>query len=266
VLGCDHAQIPVDDLARTLRVSGIFLEAFGDTEGALSRARMAAEIYERAGNLGDAAFARSVAGVVMSGVAGPEAAFDTLFQAIEQARSAGDPIILPAGLNNYAVAALGAGDLDRARPIMVEASALIGEKTGPMAAVVATTYADVVRLDGDLPAARTLYTRSLRDGWPGRLAGIVMSNLMGLAMTAAAAEQWGSAARMMGVVAAFLRVGDNDLEPDTGNFQDEYQDDVARARAALGEEAFRTAWADGVATPLEAIVAELLAEEHVPGG
>jgi hypothetical protein len=247
-------------------MSGIFLEAFGDTAGALSRARMAAEIYERAGNLGDAAFARSVAGVVMSGVAGPEAAFDTLFQAIEQARSAGDPIILPACLNNYAVAALGAGDLDRARPLMVEASALIGEKTGPMAAVVATTYADVVRRDGDLPGARALYTRSLRDGWPGRLAGLVMSNLMGLAMTAVAAEQWGSAARLMGAVAAFLRVGDNDLEPDTSNGQDEYQEHVARAKAAIGEEAFRAAWADGVATPLEAIVAELLAEEHVPGG
>ena len=51
-------------------------------------------------------------------------------------------------------------------------------------------------------------------------------------------------------MAAFLRVGDNDLEPDTSNFQSEYDQHVGQAMTALGEEAFRAAWDEGVSTPI----------------
>jgi predicted ATPase/class 3 adenylate cyclase len=266
VLAVDQSCVPTEDLARTMRVSGIFLEAAGDLGASIDRARMAAELHARTGSLAEVAFARSVMGGTVAGTAGYDEALTILFEAIEVARSAGDPLVLAACLNNLAVTALGSGDLDRATPAMTEAFAIVAHRSGAMSATVYSTFGDIVRLEGDLPRAMALYTRSLRDGWAGRLSGIVMSNLMGLAMTAVAGEQWGSAARIMGVVAAFMRVGDNDLEPDTSNFQSEYEQHVAQAHAALGEEAFRKSWTAGATTPLETIVEELLTGERVPGG
>ncbi len=116
-------------------------------------------------------------------MAGFETALPLQIEAIELARSAGSPLVLAACLNNLAVFALGVGEtIDLARPAIREAYTLVEHRSGPMAATVLSTYGDVARWDGDLPRAAELYTRSLRDGWLGRLSGIIMSNLMGLAM------------------------------------------------------------------------------------
>jgi predicted ATPase/class 3 adenylate cyclase len=267
VLALEWAGMALDDLAMTLRISGIFLEAFGNLDGALNRARMAAEFYERAGKHADVAFSLSVMAGTASLTDGFEVALPRQLEAIELARSAGDTFVLAACLNNLAVLASGeGGNADLARPAIREAFTLIERHSGPMAATVMATYGDVARWDGDLPRAAQLYTRSLRDGWRGHLSGVIMGTLMGLAMTEVAAERWEPAARLMGAVAAFLRVGDNAMEPDTSHSQDEYQEHVARVRAALDDDAFRTAWAEGMTAPLDVVVGELLAEERVPNG
>jgi hypothetical protein len=85
-------------------------------------------------------------------------------------------------------------------------------------------------------------------------------------MVAAGAEQWLQAARLAGAAAVYTRVGDNALEPDIGLMRNEYDRHIATVAEALGEDSFRSAWADGVTTPLAMIVEELLAEEPVAGG
>ncbi len=267
VLALDRSCVALDDLARTVRVSAIFLDAFGDAEESRRRSEHAMELYERSGDLAEVAFAKSVVANAELMRADHQAVFAQHLDAVALARAAGNPFVLAATLNNLAVTAIGAGiQFDAARDAMTEAFDLMRHHSGPTAATVVSTYADIVRMDGDLPGAKALYTRGLADGWPGGLAGIIMSNLMGLAMTEVAAERWIPAARLMGVIAAYMRVGDNELEPDTGNFQEEYQEYIARTRSALDAEAFQAAWAEGATTPLEEVVAELLAEEWVAHG
>ena len=264
VLALDRSEMEVEDIARTLRVSGLFLEAFGDLDGAMNRLETATELYSRAGKLAEVAFSRSVMAGIVGMTAGFEVALPMQLDAVELARSAGSTFVLAACLNNLAVLALGhGGNAELGRPAIREAFSLVEHRSGPTAATVMATYGDIARWDGDLPRAAQLYTRSLRDGWRGHLSGVIMSTLMGLAMTEVAAERWEPAARLMGTVAAFLRVGDNAMEPDTSNFLDEYQEHVARTRAVLDEDTFRTAWTAGMTAPLDEVVAELLAEEHV---
>ncbi len=56
VLALDRSDMALDDLARTLRLSGVFREAYGDLEGSMNDVEQAAELYARAGNLAEVAF------------------------------------------------------------------------------------------------------------------------------------------------------------------------------------------------------------------
>jgi len=114
----------------------------------------------------------------------------------------------------------------------------------------------VALVQGDIERAAPLFAESLtlKHGL-GNMQGIAAS-LDGLAEVAGAGGQARRAARLLGAPAA-LRVAIK-ARPKQGPSA-HYGRTVAGARAALGEETFVAAWAEGEAWPLEQAITDALA-------
>ncbi len=116
--------------------------------------------------------------------------------------------------------------------------------------------ADMSARQGDWGAARVFWEQSLQIGWDLKDKWDIANVLVGLTRAADAQGQPERVARLLGAVqtlnAEMSRVP-NPQEPS------EELDFTAAARAALGEEAFAAALAEGRAAPLEQVVADALA-------
>jgi hypothetical protein len=114
---------------------------------------------------------------------------------------------------------------------------------------------------GDYAAARSLHEEGLAIFRElGDKGGIAQS----LESLAGLAAVWGRglerAARLWGAAAALREAIGAPLPPSE---REKYEREVGAARAALGEEAFASAWAEGEAMTLEQAIAYALEDEQV---
>ena len=117
---------------------------------------------------------------------------------------------------------------------------------------------DLARARGDLDAALARYRESLALAEESGDRLFVADALDGVASVAAARGQAERAARLHGAAATLRERLGAAVAPWE---RPAYERDVAAVRAALGAEAFAAAWAAGAALPLEAAVAEALADD-----
>jgi predicted ATPase len=160
-------------------------------------------------------------------------------------------------LNGLGTVARYQGDAEAARRFHEESLAIrqeLGEKPG--IAYSLQGLAEVSEQQGDYDAAQALYLESLALRQElGARDGIVLC-LEGLARVACGRNQPGQAARLFGAAEALREAVGVRRHPAD---RTEYERHVAAARAALGEEAFGTAWTVGRAMPQEEAVSSAIA-------
>jgi len=177
-------------------------------------------------------------------------------------RELGDKPGLAYALNNLGDVARDRGALERAATLYEGSLALFGEQ-GDQAgiALVSKNQGDVARLMDQPAQATRLYKESLaRYESVGHALGTAEC-LEGLAYVACLRHGWERAARAFGAVAIIRTNLGTPLAPaDRGT----YDDGVASARAALGEEAFAMAWQAGQNLSREQAIAEALESAEHP--
>jgi predicted ATPase/class 3 adenylate cyclase len=149
--------------------------------------------------------------------------------------------------NNAGEVALDAGDIPAARAHM-EAATQAAQQIGYEEALLPQLLGYVLRAEGDLDGARSVFEASLRlgrrngDNW--NMAGAIS----GLAYLASDTGDWHRAATLHGVAQAFL---DRTSNPWQESEVHERRDSLDRARAHLGDEQVERAYARGMALSLE---------------
>ncbi len=173
-------------------------------------------------------------------------------------REVGDRDALTASLGMSGENALARGDHAAARALLDEA--LVVCREGNVAAgeiVTLLGLGDLARAEGDLAAAHSRFTEALRVGHANGARSFlrpVTRALQRLASLSIAVGDPRTGVRILGAAAA--------AHGDTTMFQgrrDRWEDDLASARATLGEAAFAAAWAEGRAMTLEETIACALA-------
>jgi predicted ATPase len=175
-------------------------------------------------------------------------------------------------LMNLGLVALGQDDYAAARTLFEEGLALSRELRDKLKIAISLGNIGIVaHAQGDYAAAHTLFEEGLalcRE--LGDKLGVAYS-LEGLAAVALVQEQPARAPLLWGAAEALREALGT---PHTPNDLGLYEENVAEARATMGEEAFATAWAAGRAMPLEQIVkyaleecggAELREDGSIPG-
>ncbi|HEX5164998.1 MAG TPA: LuxR C-terminal-related transcriptional regulator, partial [Thermomicrobiales bacterium] len=175
-------------------------------------------------------------------------------------RGVGDRWGIARALNILGEMALAAGDASAALALMTEAQARygnIGDRLGATRSL--SSLGDVALVQNDLPVARRCYEQALVLLAEVGDRMMVAHCLAGLATVVASGTDVARAARLSGAAAALLDAAggiEHSVTPVN----------VARgleiARAALSEEAFATAWAEGQAMSLEQAIACALEPER----
>jgi len=176
-------------------------------------------------------------------------------------RELGDKPGLAYALNNLGDVARDQRALERATVLYEESLALFNDQ-GDQAgiALVCKNRGDVARLKGDIVEATRHYQESMaRYQTVGHTLGMAEC-LEGLAHLAGMRHRWEHTAREFAVAATIRATVGTPLPPAD---RAAYDDVMALARAALGEEAFAVAWEAGRNLPQEAaITGALEAVEH----
>lgn len=120
------------------------------------------------------------------------------------------------------------------------------------------SVADLKRDLGQLDEAEALYQESLESALVCQWLLLVSFNLMGQARIAIARGEWERAATLGGGEIKIRQGRDLGIEddPDAAEQNYDYERTLYSAQEALGEEAFREAWARGASMTLGEIVAE----------
>jgi class 3 adenylate cyclase/tetratricopeptide (TPR) repeat protein len=194
---------------------------------------------------------------------GEYAAAQALYEAsLALRRALGDRWGISASLTNLGLLAEIQGDHVAARHLLESSLALdreMGDKPG--IAISLINLGNVAWNQGDYAAARALYQESLLLGREmGDKRGIV-ETLIGLAGVAAGSSDMPGATRLASS-AENLRVS---IHLVLGPVEELiYGQAVSAARAALGDDAFDTTWAEGRAMMLEDAIALALGQEAIP--
>jgi predicted ATPase len=159
----------------------------------------------------------------------------------------GDHLINSRLHNNAGFAALEAGDIPAARAHL-EAAAQDGQQIGYQDTIVTVNLGVVLRAEGDLDGARSTLEAALRvsrrngDNWA------VAQAILGLACLAGDAGDWDRAAALHGAAQAFLdRTGMPWQELDACY----RRDSLDQARADLGDDQLKRAYAQGITLSLD---------------
>jgi predicted ATPase/DNA-binding XRE family transcriptional regulator len=159
-------------------------------------------------------------------------------------------------LNELGAASRAQGDAGRATALLEESLALfrsLGHQWGGARAL--KNLADLVLDQGDARRALALYQESVAQAQAHGVVLPVTGCLEGLAAVAWAQGQPARAARLWGAATARRAAFGTPLPPVE---HPRYDRTVAAARAALGEEAFMTAWGAGQTLPPEQAIAEAM--------
>jgi predicted ATPase/class 3 adenylate cyclase len=180
------------------------------------------------------------------------AARSLLEESLTIRRQLGDKAGIAVSLNNLGMVAIQQGDYAVARSLLEE-SLLLCREVGDrwLNAAALGTMGDLTIAQGELGVARSRYKESLAIYRQLEDKRGIASCLEGLATVAGLEGQHSRAARMFAAAEA-LREGSG--APLSLSEQGGHDRRVATVRAALGEDAFASAWADGRATPLERAV------------
>jgi len=154
------------------------------------------------------------------------------------------------------------GELEAARALL-ENSLAIDKQFGTEAEDIHIALGRLLALQGDVAAARHHYQESLtllfeqnvcKENIAASLEGLAALEV-GQGAPSLAARLWGAAAALRDTIGA----------PIYPVYRDYLEQAIARARATLGEQAFRTAWAEGRSlTPQQALAAQ--EPEMIPAG
>jgi tetratricopeptide (TPR) repeat protein len=188
-------------------------------------------------------------------------------EALALLRALGDTRGIAASLDNLGLVAQAQGDYTRAATLHEEALALLRAlgDTRDIAASLANLGA-VAGRQGDHGRAADLLEQSLLLSRDVSARDLVGTSLESLAWVAVARGRPQQAARLGGGAEALLETLSVPLPPEQQAVHDRA---VQAMRAALGEDAFAAAWAEGRALPLEEVIALALergeATEPGPG-
>jgi predicted ATPase/DNA-binding SARP family transcriptional activator len=174
-------------------------------------------------------------------------------QALTRAREIGDRWAQAFALNRLGMGARGQGEYATARAFHEESLAIRRELDDRRGLVSTLMYlGDAALEQEDEELARRCCAESVRIGRDMGDGGYFRLSLIGLGQLARRAEDPRRAARLWGAA--------EDTMPLHPAHQAAYERDVAAVRAALGEEAFATAWAEGRAMTFEQVAAYALEE------
>jgi predicted ATPase/DNA-binding SARP family transcriptional activator len=181
-------------------------------------------------------------------------------------REGGNTIGVAFSLGRLGSIAVDHGDYGTARALLEESLTLFRElehtqdrATGLWGMVHSLpNMARVARVEGDYGAARALLEESLTIKQELGLKQYIVTDLEALAAIAVEQAEPTRAARLFGAAESFREAFRYPLPPPE---RAEHDRSVAAARAALGEEAFAAAWAEGRAMTLEAAIRYALEEE-----
>jgi non-specific serine/threonine protein kinase len=244
--------------AKALHNAGMLALLQGAYATAQTQLEQARALALAAGDTRTARQALTNLGRVASDQGDRERAAALYTESLALARELGDQQGVVTLLTNLGRVAVTQGDLERAEAIYTESLALareLGDRD--QVALSLNNLGDVAWKRGELSRAEGLLRDALAVVWelgdPHRCAMVLES----LAETAGArAGQGERAARLLGAATALReRLG----APLSGPDQAELAQAVAAARAALGAEAWATAFAAGKALTLEEAIAEALA-------
>jgi predicted ATPase/DNA-binding SARP family transcriptional activator len=230
----------------------------GDYETA--RSRMAECLEKAAGN--PSPLTIGLQGLLARQTGENTAARALLTQAVAKAREIGDPRLIAEPLCELAELARHEGDRDEARAL-AEESLLIGRQIG-MTVTIADSLnvlAKIAREEGDLERARARVEESLATVAKGQARHVTPGILDSVAGVAAARGECERAARLFGASKALREASGL---PVALVDRPEYDRDVAAVRAALGQEAFAAAWAEGRSMTLDQAVTSALEGETLP--
>jgi predicted ATPase/DNA-binding SARP family transcriptional activator len=245
-------------IALSLNNLGIVAKDQGDYEGARALYEESLAIRRRLGdqhgiaaslyNLGDVAR-------VQVGYEGARALYE---ESLAISRQLGDQRGISLALRNLGNVAKHQGDYEGARALHEESLAIsrqLGDQRGIASSLNHLVL--VAHYQGDYGGARALYEESLAICRQLGDQLITACSLEGLVAVAAAQGQPERAARLFGAAKALREEIGVPLLPSD---RTDYDRDVAAARAALGEEAFTAAWAEGRAMSLNQAIAYALAD------
>jgi len=179
--------------------------------------------------------------------------------ALTLSRDAGYTILQCLALLNLGRIAYAQAEYALAQALLTESQALF-QQLGAAGGVaeVQIDLGRVARAQGNAVEAARLFSESLawyHEFWGSKKRDITYG-LEGVAGVAAAQGQLARAARLLGAAEALRESAGVPLPP---VHRVDYERDVALVRAALDEDAFAAAWAEGHALTLEQVIAEALA-------
>ncbi len=178
-------------------------------------------------------------------------------------RTLSDPHSVALSLNNLGVVALDRGDDERAAVLFAESLALFEEQKGRWGiALLLTNLGNLARRQGHYEQATMQYKRSLALYREMDNRVDVGECLEGLGNVAGAQGRPRRAAQLFGVSAALRAATGTSVPPVDRAAIDAA---IGRARAAMGDEAFAQAWAEGEAMPLERVITQILDDKQGTG-
>jgi predicted ATPase/DNA-binding XRE family transcriptional regulator len=238
-------------VASSLTGLGFIAAWQGDHTRAMTLLEEALAIARELGDQTAIAFALVGMGDVVYGQGEPARAATLYGESVSLYRELGDRPSMAGVLNSLAVIACSQGDPTRAVTLLEEALVLYHELRERWGITVCLgNLGDVALTQGDLRRGAALHVESLVLAREAGIRGQIANGLEGLACVAAQVDPDGDprrVARLLGAAAA-LRVGGwTPLRIE--------RDRAEGVQAALGEEAFAAAWAEGQALPLDEAIA-----------
>ncbi len=235
--------------AKALKAAGFLARYLGDYAAAQSLLEESLSTYTELGDKQGIAVSLNNLGIVAGDQGHYEraAAFYTKSLAIARELGATDTIAMV--LNNLAIVASHQRDFVVARSLYQESLILFrGLRDKRSIAVSAVNLGIIASRQGDFPIARSLLEESLAIQLELDDRGSICHELDAFGILAAAQMQAKRAARLFGAAETLREAIDAPLPPTERASHDS---DLAEVCAALSEEAFATAWAEGRAMTLE---------------
>jgi predicted ATPase/DNA-binding SARP family transcriptional activator len=171
-------------------------------------------------------------------------------------RTLGKHWVVGFSLNILALAAMMSGDLERAAMLAEEAWAVFRANeihSGVVSLLI--THGQIACASGEYAQAQALLVEALKRGWPGGPHWLVVTGLEELTRVELAAGKAARAAQLYAAAVCWRSQMEAPLQPYRRAALDAT---LAAARAALGEQAFAAAWAEGSAWPPEQAIAVAL--------
>jgi DNA-binding SARP family transcriptional activator/Tfp pilus assembly protein PilF len=259
----EEGETPPPVRARALNVTGNLARVEGDYEEAVARYRESLALRQASGDVRGIAVALNNLGVTAKDRGDYAAARTHLEESLSLKRDLGDRRSIAVTLNNLGLTANGQRDHGAARAFLEESLEHfreLGDKWG--IALALNNLGSTAALAGDYEEAAALHRsslalrRGLKDKWG------VAEGLEGLAKISASGGDPGRAAELFGAAEALRDQFGFPLPPDE---RADYDRVVAAVRVGLGEGAFETAWAAGLAfSPEQALDEALVPDTPTP--